>query len=68
MERIPLEMMKQLKYIPPQWCNMSPPDHNDGMGGCWGVSGGFVYKNGEDYCKSCEFYNEKLSLTERIEI
>ena len=42
--------------VPPPWCQMHPLDHYDGMGGCWGISHGFVRKRGEDYCRECEFY------------
>lgn len=30
-----------------------------GIGGCWGISGGDVLKQGEDYCKKCEYHKSK---------
>jgi len=44
--------------IPFKWCNMSPGEHFDGMGGCWGISGGDVLEKGRDYCKGCKYYRE----------
>jgi hypothetical protein len=44
--------------IPFRWCNMSPGEHFDGMGGCWGISGGDVLKKGRDYCKGCKYYRK----------
>ena len=45
----PLEMV-------PQWCGMPTKDHQDGMGGCWGIYHGMVDMKGEEWCKKCEFY------------
>lgn len=47
-------------YIIPSWCQMSILDHDDGMGGCWGISGGRVKEHGEKYCGPCEFHKNKL--------
>ena len=43
-------------YCIPKWCNMHPYEHFDGVGGCWGIMYGYPVKEGEDYCKGCEFY------------
>ena len=43
-------------YHPPTWCRMHPLDHYDGIGGCWGISGGCVREQGEAYCRECEFH------------
>ena len=45
----PLEMV-------PAWCGMPTKDHQDGLGGCWGISQGKVASDGEEWCKGCEFY------------
>ena len=45
-------------YCIPHCCNMHPYEHFDGMGGCWGISGGDVLK--KDYCNGCE-YNKKTA-------
>ena len=42
---------------------MAPADHFDGMGGCWGIDSGLMEKGGEDYCKTCEFYNKGEAAT-----
>ena len=48
----------------PKWCGLSPSAHNDGLGGCWGISYGFVRKEGEAYCANCEY---RLPLGEQSE-
>lgn len=39
---------------------MPHDEHYDGIGGCWGISMGDVAKEGEGYCKLCEYYNSNL--------
>ena len=51
---------KQVKYTIPKWCKMPKGYHNDGMGGCWGISYGYISREGEAYCKNCEFYREVI--------
>lgn len=46
-------------YVIPDWCEMPPAEHHDGMGGCWGISHGMVAERGEPYCESCEFHKAK---------
>jgi len=48
---------KVKKYVIPKWCGMPKGYHEDGMGGCWSISGGMV--TDEDYCRTCEFKNVK---------
>ena len=43
-------------YCIPKWCRMHPYSHFDGMGGCWGISGGLVLAQGENYCLSCDYH------------
>ena len=50
-------MIKEpIKYKIPEWCQMPMGYHNDGIGGCWSISFGYVTKEGEECCKDCEFY------------
>ena len=53
-------------YKIPEWCSLSPFEHADRMGGCFGISYGYTKKLGKSYCKTCEYYkdknNEKVSL------
>ena len=51
-------IIKDYYCIPFKWCNMSPGEHFDGIGGCWGISGGDVLEKGRDYCKGCKYYRE----------
>ncbi len=44
----------------PEWCRLPPNEHNDNMGGCWGISHGFVEKLGKDYCRTCEYNKDKV--------
>lgn len=44
----------------PVWCHMHPNDHQDGIGGCWGISYGYVAAEGEQYCKKCELYRDNV--------
>lgn len=39
----------------PSWCRMSPNEHHDGIGGCFGISHWLVKKNELNHCKGCEF-------------
>ena len=45
-------------YCIPKWCRFHPYAHFDGMGGCWGISGGDVLKKGEEYCKKCDYHQD----------
>lgn len=47
-------------YKIPLWCYMHPDEHLC-AGGCWGISYGNVEKEGEKYCKSCEYYIGNLA-------
>ncbi len=53
-----------IKYVIPAWCKMPKSYHHDGMGGCWGISRGFVEKEGEAYCLGkvviCEYWKEVI--------
>lgn len=40
----------------PNWCKMSIDEHQDGAGGCWGISYGEVARKGEDHCENCEYH------------
>ena len=42
--------------VVPKWCQLPPSEHQDGIGGCWGISHGLVEAKGEPYCVDCEFY------------
>lgn len=43
----------------PAWCRMPTREHEHHLGGCWGISNGFVREKGEGYCRSCEYHAEK---------
>ena len=47
------------EYVIPEWCQMPSAYHNDGMGGCWGISYGDVAKEEKGWCYGhgdiCEF-------------
>ena len=47
-------------YCIPKWCRFHPYAHFDGMGGCWGISGGDVLKKGEEYCKECDYHQDNV--------
>ena len=47
-------------YCIPKWCRFHPYAHFDGMGGCWGISGGDVLKKGEEYCKKCDYHQDNV--------
>lgn len=51
-------------YEIPKWCGMPILDHEDGMGGCLGISYGYVKKEGEKYCKGCHchFYKKEVEM------
>jgi hypothetical protein len=56
-------MSKYLNYpyaleLIPVWCQMSPSEHRDGIGGCWGISHGLVEETAGKHCEGCEFQNE----------
>ena len=44
-------------YPQPVWCNY--PDATSGAMGCWSLMGFMV--TGEDYCKNCDEYKNKIS-------
>ena len=52
-------MEEKLTHRPP-WC-MYPCEDKElsTVMGCWGVMHGNVEKEGEDYCKTCEFYKKE---------
>lgn len=52
-----IDKLLEYGYVIPRWCTMAVIEHCDGVGGCWGISGGYVKQEGEDYCKACEYYN-----------
>lgn len=39
----------------PNWCKMSPEEHQDNVGGCWGIASGEVARKGTDHCGPCEY-------------
>lgn len=43
----------------PSWCRMPLPDHEDGLGGCWGISSGQQPAQGERYCVGCDFHKDR---------
>lgn len=43
----------------PEWCRLPPEEHQDGVGGCWGISHGFVQARGLAYCSGCEFCSQQ---------
>ena len=47
-------------YCVPRWCRFHPYAHFDGMGSCWGISGGDVLKKGEEYCKKCDYHQDNV--------
>lgn len=55
------KLIKWLKdfYCIPRWCKMHPLAHFDSMGGCWGITDGKVQEQGEEYCKNCEYHENK---------
>lgn len=54
-----IRKLRKLNYEIPVWCRMNLEAHADGMGGCWGISGGFIKEMGEKYCKGCEYYRRE---------
>jgi len=60
------------EYKIPCWCRMPLGYHNDGIGGCWGISYGYVEEHGEAYCQNCAYHvlsivvDEKLRLSEEL--
>jgi len=50
------EPQKPAGYQIPAWCHLPLADHYDGVGGCWGISHGFVKEQGETYCLPCEYH------------
>ena len=40
----------------PSWCQMPTSEHEHHLGGCWGIAGGYVERQGEDYCRTCEYH------------
>lgn len=53
-------------YVVPNWCKMPSGYHNDGIGGCWGISYGYIADEGEDYCKTCEYYTSSELEAARV--
>ena len=51
-----LAELEDIGYKIPAWCNMHILQHYDGVGGCWGINYAYVEKQGEEYCRSCEYY------------
>jgi len=44
-------------YLHPSWCSY-PVEPVNPMADCWGLFRGYVEKQGVEYCKKCECYNE----------
>lgn len=44
----------------PAWCYLNPIEHQDGLGGCWGISHGEVARLGEEHCKKCEYHRDNI--------
>lgn len=53
----------QVEYEIPSWCKMPLGHHHDGIGGCWGISYGYVAREGEKYCQNCEYYRQVKEAT-----
>ena len=47
--------MKTTLYVIPAWCELPLSDHNDGLGGCWGISTGLVEQTAGRHCDDCEY-------------
>ena len=58
MNKEDIEQFTKDYYCVPRWCRMHPFSHFDGIGGCWGISGGLVLEKGEDYCRNCEYHKD----------
>ena len=58
-ESLPLDKIKQEYSKQPDWCKLYMA--LDYMAGCWGLQFGNVHKDGEDYCKKCEYHQRKVS-------
>jgi hypothetical protein len=56
-----IEDLKQHGYEIPKWCNAPLINHNDGMGGCWGISSGYLRDSGNEWCESCEYFKKRYS-------
>jgi len=50
----------------PEWCGLNPEKHPNSMGGCKGIYDGRVFRQGEDFCKKCVFYEPSLPFPLRI--
>lgn len=37
----------------PDWCDLPKENHQDGLGGCWGIARGWTSR---EYCQGCEYY------------
>jgi len=48
-----------MNYKIPEWCSLSIKSHFDGVGGCWGISEGYIIRKGENYCIQCEYHKSK---------
>jgi len=57
-----ISQLSETGYKIPEWCRMSPREHADGMGGCWGILFGHVEKEGESYCQECEFHKAEAMV------
>lgn len=56
-----------MEYKIPSWCGMPKDYHEDGVGGCWGISYGYVEKKGENCCKNCGYRKEPLNAKKEDE-
>ncbi len=52
-------------YIIPPWCKMPKGYHEDGMGGCWSISHGFLDEFGEKNCLKCEYHESNSEAGEK---
>lgn len=52
--------ISEIKYKIPDWCYMDKDSHEDGVGGCWGISYGYVETEKENCCKNYMYYKGKI--------
>ena len=57
---------KKMNYKIPEWCSLSIKSHFDGVGGCWGISEGYIIRKGENYCIQCEYHKSKNISNKQI--
>lgn len=56
----PYPLRSYLLSMVPPWCQLHPECHQDGVGGCWGITFGYVDRKGKEYCDNCEYYDASI--------